>query len=365
MAARRPCGGLSPLRSVPPSVRHRVAPAHAVTAETHHRPSDRLATRHVDGLTGLAEPDRTTGGAREAAPRRLVTARVVDGPERRPRARVVRPGESLLVDLGRASAVDRDRCGRHARLAPPGAGQRRPPRLRSRPDPARDPAARPRPGSCRPPGRSPARERARRAPAGEPVARPMTGRADDPAADPAARPAARPFVRRPPAPRDVLATVTHLSPGDHRETVPVASVQGTLALDLEPVPGEPAVPDLRVVPGGTADHRDLQEWAARFAQATVEVLGGDRPLAQLLRWTDAKVYADLDRRVRILGRTAPARAQRPRTVRPQVRSVHVFQPDAGLRRGQRARAARSPLAGHRGPARARDDRWRCVALQLG
>jgi resuscitation-promoting factor RpfA len=69
-------------------------PAHAVTAETHHRPSDRLATRDVDGLTGLAEPDRTTGGGREAVPR-LATARVSDGPGRRPRARVVRPGESL------------------------------------------------------------------------------------------------------------------------------------------------------------------------------------------------------------------------------------------------------------------------------
>lgn len=192
----------------------------------------------------------------------------------------------------------------------------------------------------------------------------MTGRADDPAADPAARPAARPFVRRPPAPRDVLATVTHLSPGDHRETVPVASVQGTLALDLEPVPGEPAVPDLRVVPGGTADHRDLQEWAARFAQATVEVLGGDRPLAQLLRWTDAKVYADLDRRVRILAQAPPA-PRRVRAARPLVRSVHICRPSPGaaevsvhVRHGHRSRALAARLE-HRG------GRWQCVALQLG
>ena len=70
--------------------------------------------------------------------------------------------------------------------------------------------------------------------------------------------------------------------------VPVAGVQGTLALDLGLLPTAPQVPDLRVVPDETsAEHREVQQWAARFAQATLEVLGGDRPLTQLLRWTTA------------------------------------------------------------------------------
>jgi hypothetical protein len=174
-------------------------------------------------------------------------------------------------------------------------------------------------------------------------------------------------ARRPPAPRDTLATVTQLSPpGNRRTPVPVATVQGTLALDLERVPHQPTVPELRVVPGeGSSDLREVQVWAARFAQATVEVLGGDRPVTQLLRWTSSRVYADLDRRVRILGRSAPPTPPRVRSVRPQVRSVHVFAPvptvvevSVHVRHGHRSRALAARLE-HR------NDRWLCVALQLG
>lgn len=174
-------------------------------------------------------------------------------------------------------------------------------------------------------------------------------------------------VRRPPAPSgEQLATVTRLTPsGDERETVPVAAVEGALALDLGPVHTAPVTPELRVLQGGgSREHREVQAWAARFAQATVEVLGGDRPLAQLLRWTTARVYQDLDRRVRILARSAPA-PQRLRTIRPQVRSVHVFQPEPGtaevsvhVRHGQRSRAIAARLERRHG-------RWTCVALQLG
>jgi hypothetical protein len=185
------------------------------------------------------------------------------------------------------------------------------------------------------------------------------------AADAAPTPRTVP-VRRPAAPAGPTATVTHLGPpGDGRETVAVAFVQGTLALDLGLLPDAPGVPELHVVPRETTtEQREVQVWAARFAQATVEVLGGDRPVSQLLRWTSARVYADLDRRVRILGRTAAA-PQRLRTLRPQVRSVHVCQPGPGcaevsvhVRHGHRSRAIAARLE-------RRDGRWRCVALQLG
>ena len=176
-------------------------------------------------------------------------------------------------------------------------------------------------------------------------------------------------ARRPPAPAAPTSTVTRLSRiGAPLRPVPVASVQGTLALDLDvdarPAPGAPPPPDLRIVPDDAAGpERDLQVWTARFAQATVEVLIGDRPLAQLVRWTSARVYQDLERRIRILARTGPPSARR--TARPQVRSVHVFRPgphsaevSVHVRHGHRSRAIAARLE-------ERDGGWRCVALQLG
>jgi hypothetical protein len=145
----------------------------------------------------------------------------------------------------------------------------------------------------------------------------------------------------------------------------VASVQGSLALELDRASEEPATPDLRLpADAGAAGQGEVRVWAARFAQATVEVLGGDRPVTQLLRWTTTRVYADLDRRVRVLGqRTPPARRMRP--VRPQVRSVHVCRPSelaaevsVHVRHGSRSRALAARLE-------RRDGRWVCVALQLG
>lgn len=145
--------------------------------------------------------------------------------------------------------------------------------------------------------------------------------------------------------------------------VPLASVQGTLALDIRGCHGMPPTPELRIVSNdGNVD--DVSMWSARFAQAVVEVLGGDRPLTQLIRWTTTRVYNDLGRRVRILTRTSPS-AQRLRTVRPQVRSVHVFQPtpqiaevSVHVRHGQRSRALAARLE-------LEDGRWQCTALQLG
>ncbi len=175
-------------------------------------------------------------------------------------------------------------------------------------------------------------------------------------------------VRRPPAPSSPWASVTHLAPpGRARvepEDVPTASVQGTLALEVGRRPATPPTPDLRVVDGGGSGADDVNAWAATFAQAVVEVVGGDRPVAQLLRCTSARVYHDLSRRVRILARTAPA-PQRRRTVRAQVRSVHVCRPSTQcaevsvhVRHGQRSRALAVRLE-------RREGRWTCTALQMG
>ncbi|MFA6574879.1 MAG: Rv3235 family protein, partial [Nocardioides sp.] len=66
-----------------------------------------------------------------------------------------------------------------------------------------------------------------------------------------------------------------------RIPVPVASTQGTLALDLLPRQDPPVAP---VVPIRRQRHRGAEAWAQRFVQAAVEIVGGDRPAAQLLRW---------------------------------------------------------------------------------
>jgi hypothetical protein len=155
-------------------------------------------------------------------------------------------------------------------------------------------------------------------------------------------------------------------------------LQGALALDFPLPSGLPAVPrppELTLVVGRpeppTASLERppcpvpaAREWAARFVQAVVEVIAGDRPLQQLIRWTDERVYCDLSRRVRILGLTTSA-ASRHRTERSQVRSVHIYQPHpdaaevaAHVRHGARSRAVAARLEAERG-------RWTCTALRLG
>lgn len=159
--------------------------------------------------------------------------------------------------------------------------------------------------------------------------------------------------------RTGIAGVTRLAP-PHLRQVPLAMVQGTLALELDSDPGLPA-PELRVVSGG-AD--DLEGWAARFAQAVVEVVGGDRTPHQLIRCTSPSVHADLLRRAAALNR-AGSPEHRARRLRAQVRSVHVFQPSTlsaevsvHIRHGQRSRALAARIE-HL------DGRWVCTALEFG
>ncbi len=175
----------------------------------------------------------------------------------------------------------------------------------------------------------------------------------------------------------MTATPSLPLPTVSRDVAPPTLTQGTLALDFALPSGVPAVPQapaLTLVVGG-AQTPELcsppagpvpapKDWAARFVQAVVEVIAGDRPLQQLVRWTDERVYADLSRRVRILGLTTSA-ASRHRTERSHVRSVHIFQPRpdaaevaAHVRHGSRSRAVAARLEADRA-------RWRCTALRLG
>lgn len=163
---------------------------------------------------------------------------------------------------------------------------------------------------------------------------------------------------RPPIPG--VASVTTLRPvADDR--VPVAPHQGELPLRLDDAPGLPRRPELSLV-GGTPS--GVEAFAARLAQAIVEVISGDRGVHQLMRWTTESVYADLLRRTSELQRVAPGEL-RVRRLRAQVRSVHLFRPRDGVaelsvhvRHGQRSRAlaARLELV---------ESRWRCTVLDFG
>jgi hypothetical protein len=156
-----------------------------------------------------------------------------------------------------------------------------------------------------------------------------------------------------------------------RTAVPVGSIQGTLALDLHPLHDPPPTAGASGVSAGVVpiDHglrRRLEHWSRRYAQAAVEIVGGDRPVAQLLRWTSPRVYEDLARRAQLVARAAGQRAGQGRVqaVRPQVLGVHtcfvepsVAEVSAHVRYGERSRALAIRFE-HRG------DRWQCTALEF-
>lgn len=163
-----------------------------------------------------------------------------------------------------------------------------------------------------------------------------------------------------PAPQPPTSRVVHLP----RRPVAVAPVQGTLALELEPLLEPPAA---EVVPLDPRRHRGLHDWVVRFAQAAVEIAGGDRPAEQLVRHTDRETYADLHRRALLVARAGCHRPGlgRVMAVRPRVHSVRlcflatgVAEASVHVRHGERSRAlaARFEL---------RHDRWVATALEFG
>ncbi len=159
------------------------------------------------------------------------------------------------------------------------------------------------------------------------------------------------------------------------ESVPMAAVQGTLALDLQPrlAPPRPPAP---VLPIDQRARREGEQWAGTFAQAVVEVVGGDRPASQLVRWTSRTVHEDLTRRALLVARAGahvPGQA-RVQPVRPQVLSVHtcfpcrdVLEASVHISYGRRSRAiaARFERRHRAGAAQPRTgERWLCTALQF-
>jgi len=153
----------------------------------------------------------------------------------------------------------------------------------------------------------------------------------------------------------------------------MASVQGSLALDLTPRV-EPPRPRLRaatacdLVPAERLARERVDAFVLRCLQALAEIAAGDRPVSQVLRHCVPEVYADLGeraRQVRSAAGTPAGTGRGPHPARPVVRSVRtsLVRPDAleasaHVRYGLRSRAVAARFEVSRG-------RWQCVALEWG
>ena len=145
------------------------------------------------------------------------------------------------------------------------------------------------------------------------------------------------------------------------------SCQGSLALDLAPYLEVPeAVENPPTAPDGSPGDEPgpIEPWAHKVAQAAVEIVGGQRPASQLVRWLTPEVYRDLPRRALLVSQAAgtePGQRQRG-AIRPLVRSVHACHLEAGvvecsvrISYGERSRALALRFETHR-------DRWVCTAF---
>ncbi len=167
---------------------------------------------------------------------------------------------------------------------------------------------------------------------------------------------------------------------DHRPTLQlVAQPQEELPLEwLLPtgLPAAPRSPQLRLVRGRRGDGDDFgpvptprgelpepTAWATRLVQGIAEMLSLDRPVSQLVRWSDPVVFDQVRRRVEVRRRSRAPRDTHSGH-RPLVRSIHVAEPADGVAEvcamvddGRRPRAYALRLEGL-------DGRWRATALEL-
>ena len=159
-----------------------------------------------------------------------------------------------------------------------------------------------------------------------------------------------------------------------RRTVSVASVQGSLALDLTPrldppeteVQVLPAIRPGDLVSADAGQRAGIDRFVRRHLACAVEIACGDRPTTQLLRHCSSDVYADLARRAQLVTKaagTTPAVGRGRGAIRPVLRSAHTslvradaLEAAAHVRYGARSRALAARFEVVEG-------RWQCVALE--
>ncbi len=128
----------------------------------------------------------------------------------------------------------------------------------------------------------------------------------------------------------------------------------------------PGIAPVLPVPVERDDIGPLRHRCARFMQAMVEVLSGERPARQMAAWMAPDVYTELQRRLQLQAQAAAATPRRRSTAR--LVSVHVSMVDdqvaevaARMVHRQRSHAIAvrlEPQATHRG-----EMVWRCTALE--
>lgn len=157
-----------------------------------------------------------------------------------------------------------------------------------------------------------------------------------------------------------------------RAPTPLASVQGSLALDLTPrtAPPRPRLRSTRtfdLVAVAAADRAHVDAFVGRYLQAVVEIVAGDRPFAQVLRHTVPEVYDDLAGRARAVAAVSGGgpTGRGPNPARPVVIGVRTalirsdaVEASAHVRYGRRSRAVAARFEVVR-------DRWQCVAISWG
>ena len=159
-----------------------------------------------------------------------------------------------------------------------------------------------------------------------------------------------------------------------RPPVPMASVQGSLALDLTPRLDPPEARPTSSAPRRRGDLVDaepaqraaLDHFVHAFMVRAIEIATGDRPVTQVLRQASPSVYDDLVRRARLVTAAAgapPGRGRGRGAVRPVLRTMHTSLVTAGaieaaahVRYGARSRALAARFETVSG-------RWQCVALE--
>ncbi|GAB2986811.1 Rv3235 family protein [Nocardioides montaniterrae] len=157
-----------------------------------------------------------------------------------------------------------------------------------------------------------------------------------------------------------------------RLTVPVTATQGTLALALLPRSSPPQPRGERgsssavVLPLDRRLRRTIDQWTRRYVQAVLEIVGGDRPATQVLRWTAPEIYDDIRRRAWLVGQAGDHRPglARVQPVRPRVQSVHscflsstTVECGVHVRYGERSRAVAARFERV-------EEHWVCTALDF-
>ena len=156
-----------------------------------------------------------------------------------------------------------------------------------------------------------------------------------------------PFAGEPGA---VTSSQPHVGPG-----------QGVLPLSLGG-PRRGALDESFAAPQPTASSSlpAAQDWCRRYVQVLLEVLAGQRPATQLLRWSSTDVYASLQKRAALSARlrrgASPARPPAVLSVRASSPRDGVSEASAVVVDSGRVRAIALRLEGW-------DGRWRVTALE--